>query len=229
MADDQKINEIDSEKRRLGCWYFKGTCDSCNVHLLVDTGSAVAAILDFKVWKSLSKKHKSPLQSTKMRLLNADGHDLKLVGSSCVDICFDEEHFEIDFLIAESLGGAQGLLGAPWLAGLEMVIDMARGELLYRGRGFKLNHRQDKGVNLVLTEKLVQMKPSECKVIEGGLCEGNLWEGDALLEDWGSGSVNLVPGLVAVKSHKKFPFALRNGGDTVMTILPYTPIGMSDP
>ena len=94
-----------------------------HIYALVDTG-AVCNVLSLQCYDALPNRCKTALKPSQLKLSNADGRALKLVGQSTVFLSAEGYDFDIEVQVADDLGNLPMILGMQFLSthGMSMNI-----------------------------------------------------------------------------------------------------------
>ena len=95
-------------------YHLQGTIEGVPARFLVDTG-VTASILNKNIWDRLNQHNSHPLtEVTNKKLVGVEGSPLKVLGVVHFHVVFEQQQFNVDFLVADSLT-TEAILGKDFL------------------------------------------------------------------------------------------------------------------
>ena len=105
---------------------------------LVDTGAS-QSVLNKHIWDRLNQQTACPLtEVTGKKLVGVEGSPLKVLGAAHFNVVFEQQHFDIYFLVADSLT-TEAILGRDFLKANHCVIDVGKNLIMFEHVGLTLN------------------------------------------------------------------------------------------
>ena len=118
-------------------YHLQGTIEGVPARFLVDTG-ATASILNKNIWDRLNQHNSHPLtEVTNKKLVGVEGSPLKVLGVVHFHVVFEQQQFNVDFLVADSLT-TEAILGRDFLRDNHCVIDVGRNLIKFEAAGITL-------------------------------------------------------------------------------------------
>ena len=119
-------------------YHLQGTIEGIPARFLVDTG-ATTSILNKNIWERLNQQNstRSLMAATGKKLVGVEGSPLKVLGTGIFNIAFEQQQFNVNFLVADSLT-TEAILGRDFLRDNHCVIDVGRNLIKFEIAGITL-------------------------------------------------------------------------------------------
>ena len=115
-----------------------GTISGIPVKFLVDTGAAVS-ILSKQVWNKLAQQGVGSLDTVSGKnLVGVEGSPLKLLGIINLQIMFEQQSFDVCFLVADFLT-TEAILGQDFLRRYHCIVDAGKSQVTFPNVGMTFN------------------------------------------------------------------------------------------
>ena len=105
-------------------YHLQGTIEGVPARFIVDTG-ATTSILNKNIWDRLNQQNstRSLMAATDKKLVGVESSPLKVLGMGIFSVVFEQQHFNVNFLVADSLT-IEAILGRDFLRDNHCVIDL---------------------------------------------------------------------------------------------------------
>ena len=129
-------------------YHLQGTIEGVPARFLVDTG-ATTSILNKNIWDRLNQQNsiRSLMAATDKKLVGVEGSPLKVLGMGIFNVVFEQQQFNVNFLVADSLTTearvyyvllTEAILGRDFLRDNHCVIDVGRNLIKFEIVGITL-------------------------------------------------------------------------------------------
>ena len=211
---------------------LQGAIEGIPARFLVDTG-ATMSVLNKNIWTRLNQQTKYPLtEVTGKKLVGIEGTPLKVLGAAHFHVVFEQQQFNVYFLVADSLT-TEAILGRDFLKDNQCVIDIGKNLIKFETVGMTLKLMCSPGdsqiahVSVVMNSVLHVPGCSEIEIMAKVLsaATGGSWivEGDPAK----SNAVMVARTLVS-PNNQTIPVRLLNPRSETITVSKGTTIAMME-
>ena len=119
--------------------HLQGTIEGIPAKFLVDTGASTS-VLAKTIWDRLNQGNNgSPITAVpSKKLVGVEGSPLKVIGAVHLSIVLEQQQFNVNFLVADSLT-TEAILGRDFLRDNRCIIDVGKSLIKFDTAGVALN------------------------------------------------------------------------------------------
>ena len=225
--DPIAVMEVERLKDHVGCWYLPFKAEQVYCYGIVDTGTGYSLVSD-SCFNALPRKCRTALEPAQVNLVNADGHKLMVKGKSSLSLSAEGQNFNIDVIVAKSLGSLQIILGIDFLSAHGMTLDAANGVLTCQGKNLELHQKSKNFDNVVLVSEDQEIPAKKEVWVKGSILGKWDQKNDraflASIAGMIEKQLTLFEALVAITKEGNLLICFCNNGSDDVTLLSQSPV-----